>query len=295
MSILAWTGRELAGVVSSGWRTGNTSCKGQCLPLHTLQVGGAHPLLVLFPSHSAPQALRSLGVTLMTSTKVAGVHKAGADSTASSATTAATETVLSATATVAAAATATAQASTAELPARPQSPEAAAVESLAVLAAAAAAANEPSSSTPGVISASMNGTSSSVGGSNGAAAHSSTGEDASYVVQLEPLYASGSSSSSSLSADLVLWTAGARPASSPLQPFPLDSRGQLETDATLRVLKHSRVFALGDVSRGQPGNDGNSGGSGFYPATAQVAFQQADYAAWNIWSAINGRALLPFR
>jgi NADH dehydrogenase FAD-containing subunit len=83
----------------------------------------------------------------------------------------------------------------------------------------------------------------------------------------------------------------------PLQPFPLDARGQLETDATLRVLKHSRVFALGDVARGQAGNDGSSGGSsgGFYPATAQVAFQQADYAAWNIWSAINGRALLPFR
>jgi NADH:ubiquinone reductase (non-electrogenic) len=63
------------------------------------------------------------------------------------------------------------------------------------------------------------------------------------------------------------------------------------------VLKHSRVFALGDVAKGQPGNDGSSSSSsaGFYPATAQVAFQQADYAAWNIWSAINGRALLPFR
>jgi NADH dehydrogenase FAD-containing subunit len=64
----------------------------------------------------------------------------------------------------------------------------------------------------------------------------------------------------------------------------------------LRVLKHSRVFALGDVARGQPGNDGSSSSSaGIYPATAQVAFQQADYAAWNVWSAINGRALLPFR
>ena len=27
----------------------------------------------------------------------------------------------------------------------------------------------------------------------------------------------------------------------------------------------------------------------------QVAFQQADYAAWNIWAAIHNRALLPFR
>lgn len=28
---------------------------------------------------------------------------------------------------------------------------------------------------------------------------------------------------------------------------------------------------------------------------SQVAFQQADYAAWNIWAAIHNRPLLPFR
>ena len=27
----------------------------------------------------------------------------------------------------------------------------------------------------------------------------------------------------------------------------------------------------------------------------QVAFQQADYVAWNLWAAINNRPLLPFR
>ena len=27
----------------------------------------------------------------------------------------------------------------------------------------------------------------------------------------------------------------------------------------------------------------------------QVAFQQADYAGWNLWAAINNRPLLPFR
>ena len=26
-----------------------------------------------------------------------------------------------------------------------------------------------------------------------------------------------------------------------------------------------------------------------------MAFQQADYVAWNLWAAINGRPLLPFR
>lgn len=27
----------------------------------------------------------------------------------------------------------------------------------------------------------------------------------------------------------------------------------------------------------------------------QVAFQQADYVAWNLWASINGRPLLPFK
>lgn len=27
----------------------------------------------------------------------------------------------------------------------------------------------------------------------------------------------------------------------------------------------------------------------------QVALQQADYAAWNVWAGINGRPMLPFR
>jgi NADH:ubiquinone reductase (non-electrogenic) len=31
------------------------------------------------------------------------------------------------------------------------------------------------------------------------------------------------------------------------------------------------------------------------PATAQVAFQQADYVAWNLWASINGKPLLNFR
>jgi NADH:ubiquinone reductase (non-electrogenic) len=119
-----------------------------------------------------------------------------------------------------------------------------------------------------------------------------------FTVQLQPSGPYGSSTA--LPADLVLWTAGSKPASQSLQPFPVDARGQLQTDPTLRVLQHSRVFALGDVSKGQPGNDGSSASAGggqtaMYPATAQVAFQQADYAAWNIWSAINGRPLLPFR
>lgn len=32
-----------------------------------------------------------------------------------------------------------------------------------------------------------------------------------------------------------------------------------------------------------------------FPYTLQVAFQQADFAGWNLWAAINDRPLLPFR
>lgn len=138
------------------------------------------------------------------------------------------------------------------------------------------------------------------GNGSGAGTYSSsytTSAEPSYVVQLEPMSAYSSSPSSQIEADLVLWTAGSKAASQPLEPFPCDSRGQLETDPTLRVVKHSRVFALGDVSKGQPDQQTGDGSSStsYYPATAQVAFQQADYAAWNIWAAINGRPLLPFR
>jgi NADH dehydrogenase len=31
------------------------------------------------------------------------------------------------------------------------------------------------------------------------------------------------------------------------------------------------------------------------PSTAQAAFQQADFAAWNIWASLTGRPLLPWR
>mmetsp|Transcript_8825 Transcript_8825/g.15280 ORF Transcript_8825/g.15280 Transcript_8825/m.15280 type:complete len:459 (-) Transcript_8825:389-1765(-) len=112
--------------------------------------------------------------------------------------------------------------------------------------------------------------------------------------------------------DLVLWTAGSSPAIKAARknfPFPINARGSVQTDATLRVLSHGRVFALGDVCVADQGYvqdaaasaytspaaaDGTSQGTSF-PATAQVAFQQADYVAWNVWASMMGRPLLPFR
>lgn len=98
-----------------------------------------------------------------------------------------------------------------------------------------------------------------------------------------------------LQADLILWTVGSRPClpsevlNTGIQPFPLNGRGQVETDENLRVKGYPRIFAIGD-SAGLRDNSGR-----LMPTTAQVAFQEADYAGWNLWAAINDRPLLPFR
>lgn len=104
------------------------------------------------------------------------------------------------------------------------------------------------------------------------------------------------SGSSTLDVDLVLWTAGCTPVTKQRKgfPFPQSARGTIVVEPTLRVVEHPRVFAVGDVSGAETGPSGD-GRADDLPATAQVAFQQSDYAAWNIWAAINGRPLLPFR
>lgn len=115
-----------------------------------------------------------------------------------------------------------------------------------------------------------------------------------YILELQP--AIKGLESQIFEADLVLWTVGSKPLLPHVEPpnnrfhdLPLNARGQAETDETLRVKGHPRIFALGDSSalRDSSGRP--------LPATAQVAFQQADFAGWNLWAAINDRPLLPFR
>lgn len=73
-----------------------------------------------------------------------------------------------------------------------------------------------------------------------------------------------------LEADLVLWTVGNKPLLPQLEsngwPFelPVTGRGQAETDETLQVKGHPRIFAVGDSSalRDSKGK--------VLPATAQV-------------------------
>lgn len=114
----------------------------------------------------------------------------------------------------------------------------------------------------------------------------------SLVLELQP--AERGLQSQIVEVDLVLWTVGTKPQlpllerNDNLHTLPLNSRGQVETDETLRVKGHLCVFAVGDscALRDKHGN--------LLPATAQVAIQQADFVGWNLWAAINGRPLLPF-
>lgn len=93
-----------------------------------------------------------------------------------------------------------------------------------------------------------------------------------------------------LPVDLVVWTAGTRtPAWIQNLPAQHDDQGRLVVRPTLQLVDYPQVLALGDVAacvdeQGQA-----------IPRTAQAAFQQADYAAWNLWALTTGRPLLPFK
>jgi demethylphylloquinone reductase len=90
--------------------------------------------------------------------------------------------------------------------------------------------------------------------------------------------------------DLVLWTVGTRVAeitqSLPLKKNP---RGQIVVTPTLQAVEYPDVFALGDLA------DCKDAEGQQVPSTAQAAFQQADYAGWNLWASLTDRPLLPFR
>lgn len=91
-------------------------------------------------------------------------------------------------------------------------------------------------------------------------------------------------------AELVIWTAGMQ-GSSLVQNLPLqqNQRGQLTTTPTLQAIDRPEIFVLGDLADCQDA-EGQQ-----VPDSAQAAFQQSDFTAWNIWASLTGRPLLPFR
>ena len=93
----------------------------------------------------------------------------------------------------------------------------------------------------------------------------------------------------SLPVDAVLWTVGNRiPELVRSMPLDKNERGQIKADATLRT-SDPNIFAVGDMAEScdQEG--------AIVPSTGQVAIQQADYVAWNVWASLGDRPSLPFR
>ncbi|MGJ3246341.1 MAG: NAD(P)/FAD-dependent oxidoreductase [Elainellaceae cyanobacterium] len=90
--------------------------------------------------------------------------------------------------------------------------------------------------------------------------------------------------------DIVLWTVGTKVADV-IQTLPLkkNDQDQIVVTPTLQAVDHPEIFALGDLA------DCRDASGQHVPATAQAAFQQAQYASWNIWASVTGRPLLPFR
>ena len=107
---------------------------------------------------------------------------------------------------------------------------------------------------------------------------------------------SGERQREQLKADGVIWTGGVAGAVPPITPAPgLDPRGRLHCGAELQVEGLPELFALGDAAVG-PATAADEGGSGpAWPATAQVAYQQAERVADNVLRSLAGEPLLPFQ
>ncbi|WP_309738744.1 MULTISPECIES: NAD(P)/FAD-dependent oxidoreductase [unclassified Chamaesiphon] len=91
-------------------------------------------------------------------------------------------------------------------------------------------------------------------------------------------------------AEIIMWTVGNQvsPAITHFE-LPLNPQGKITVTQTLQVTENSDIYALGDAAAISDA-DGQ-----FIPTTAQVAFQQSDFVAWNIWSSLTDRPLLPFK
>lgn len=91
-------------------------------------------------------------------------------------------------------------------------------------------------------------------------------------------------------AEIVMWTVGNQ-VSPAINRFglPLTSEGKISVNEQLQVNEHPDIFALGDAAAIFDA-EGKS-----IPTTAQAAFQQSDFVAWNVWSSMTARPLLAFR
>lgn len=91
----------------------------------------------------------------------------------------------------------------------------------------------------------------------------------------------------SLPVAAVIWTAGFQVTPPPISPAPAqDRRGRLLCGPDLRLRDHKDVFVVGDLA--------TPAEAPAWPATAQVAFQQASCTAANLMRSLAGVSLEPF-
>ncbi|WP_017293263.1 NAD(P)/FAD-dependent oxidoreductase [Geminocystis herdmanii] len=90
--------------------------------------------------------------------------------------------------------------------------------------------------------------------------------------------------------DIVLWTVGTKPVKIINKlSLPQTPQGKIKINSYLQVEDYPEISSMGDLVEcyDQHGK--------ILPNTAQVAFQQSDYCAWNIWATIEEKPLLPFQ
>ena len=96
--------------------------------------------------------------------------------------------------------------------------------------------------------------------------------------------------SDTLPVDVVIWTVGITVSDLVKNlELPHNEGGKIQVEPTLQVKGNPAIFAVGDLA-----NCCDASGLAV-PATAQVAFQQSDYCAWNVWASLTGRPLLTFK
>jgi NADH dehydrogenase len=109
-------------------------------------------------------------------------------------------------------------------------------------------------------------------------------------IKAEEITLSYKNKSDTIPVDIVLWTVGTKPVKI-INKLSLSQnpQGKININPQLQVESHPEIIALGDLVE----CDDQQGKT--LPATAQVAFQQSDYCAWNIWASLEEKPLLPFQ
>lgn len=109
-------------------------------------------------------------------------------------------------------------------------------------------------------------------------------------IKEEEITLSYKNKSDTIPVDVVLWTVGTKPVKIINKlSLPQNKQGKININSFLQVENYPEIFGLGDLVECYDQQNR------LLPSTAQVAFQQSDYCAWNIWASLEEKPLLPFQ